>query len=179
MRSFIWSPNPSLVPGGRPGSTYGGLLHATDVYRTFLSWAHIVLPDADGPSGGGTGPVPFDGYDQANALQSRLDNASLRSEVLHAPLYPPLNPAVCADGWGQSCGAALRVGDFKVIVGYPGDSRRLPLPTTERFASLIAATDNTRLGLSPRDRELMNGDGGNDMTIVSTSYLSIRRHMFP
>jgi hypothetical protein len=67
---------------------------------------------------------------------------------------------VCADGWGQSCGAALRVGDFKVIVGYPGDSRRIPLPATENLASVIAAADNVRLGLDPRDRVLMNGDGG-------------------
>jgi hypothetical protein len=95
VRSFIWSPDPSLVPGGRPGSKYGGLLHATDVYQTFLAWAGIELPDASGPTGGGTGPIPFDGFDQSYALQSGLSNASLRNEVLHAPLCvvrPPPSP---------------------------------------------------------------------------------------
>jgi len=29
---------------------------------------------------------------------------------------------------GCSCGGALRVDDYKIIVGYPGDSRVVPLP---------------------------------------------------
>jgi hypothetical protein len=28
-----------------------------------------------------------------------------------------LNPEDCSDHWGQSCGGALRVDDYKIIVG--------------------------------------------------------------
>jgi hypothetical protein len=31
----------------------------------------------------------------------------------------PLNPEDCADGWKQACGGALRVDNYKIIVGYP------------------------------------------------------------
>eukprot|EP00035_Acanthoeca_spectabilis_P037975 m.49057 g.49057 ORF g.49057 m.49057 type:complete len:682 (+) comp8939_c0_seq1:1801-3846(+) len=159
VRSFIWSPNPSLLPGS-PGVPYEGLLHATDVYQTFLTWAGITLPDPSGPTGGGTGPVPFDGFDQSAAIKSGSPAASLRTEILHTPLVPVLNPSVCPGSWGQSCGAALRVGDFKVLVGYPGDSRALPLPATEHKATALEAADNLAKGIDFVTRHRLGGDGG-------------------
>eukprot|EP00037_Helgoeca_nana_P023402 m.242615 g.242615 ORF g.242615 m.242615 type:complete len:706 (+) comp26340_c0_seq1:1750-3867(+) len=158
VRSFIWAA-PTLLPG-RPGTVYDGLLHATDVYRTFLAWASIDLPDASGPTGGDTGPIAFDGFDQSIAISSGLANASQRRQILHAPLVPVLNPAVCSGGWGQSCGAALRSGDYKIIVGYPGDARALPLPASENAATQITANDNRIKGVTPAVRAAIGGDGG-------------------
>jgi|TARA_B110000208_G_scaffold148826_1_gene179620 hypothetical protein len=79
-----------------------------------------------------------------------------------------LNPALCALNvkkdvrkWGQNCGGAMRVGDFKVIVGYPGDSRALPLPASELHASELIAEEDKLFGITPEVRRRLGGGGGN------------------
>jgi len=160
VRAFVHSPNASLLPVARAGTQYEGLMHATDTYRTLLAVAGLQLPHGgDDNTGGGTGPVPFDGYDQLAALQSGSASASRRTEVVYAPIVAGLNPEDCAS-WGQACGGALRMGRFKVIRGYPGDSRVLPLPAAEAHATKIAHGDDAISGLSPDGRRQLGGGGG-------------------
>lgn len=160
VRGFVHSPNPLLLPRARIGTKYSGLLHAVDMYRSMLSLANVTLPsNPDDPTGGGTGPVAFDGYDQLASLQSGDVGQNPRKEILYAPIVPTLNPEDCTS-WGQACGGALRVGRYKLIMGYPGDSRVLPLPASETMATKIAQSDNVILGITAEERRGLNGDGG-------------------
>ena len=75
----------------------------------------------------------MDGMNVFDALKTK--GPSPRREIFYSPVVNtlsnsgkgPLNPEDCAE-WGQSCGGALRVDNYKIIVGYPGDARALPLP---------------------------------------------------
>jgi hypothetical protein len=60
---------------------------------------------------------PMDGMDVWDALHTK--GPSPRHEILYTPVIPgavSLNPEDCVT-WGQSCGGALRVDDYKIIVG--------------------------------------------------------------
>ena len=53
----------------------------------------------------------------------RTKGPSPRHEIFYSPVVAgdpatSLNPEDCAS-WGQSCGGALRVDDYKIIVGCP------------------------------------------------------------
>ncbi len=84
-------------------------------------------------AGRGDAPNDMDGMNVFEALKTK--GPSPRHEIFYSPVVNaldnngigPLNPEDC-DQWGQSCGGALRVDNYKIIVGYPGDSRALPLP---------------------------------------------------
>jgi hypothetical protein len=68
-----------------------------------------------------------------------------RNEIFYSPVIKingssldprSLNPEDCANKfgkgqWGQACGGALRVGVYKIIVGYPGSNIVAPLPTAD------------------------------------------------
>lgn len=160
VRSWIHATGSSLLPPHSAGTQYDGLLHATDVYRTMIAAAGLALPShGSDRTGGGTGPVPFDGFNQLAALRSGNASASARAEVLYTPVVDVLNPVDCRS-WGQSCGGALRVGRFKLIHGYPGDSRALPLNQSEGHASAIAAADDALSGMPPEERQALGGGGG-------------------
>jgi len=160
VRSFVHSANPSILPPARHGTLFSGLLHAVDVYSTMVTIAG--LKTSFDPAS--TGPVPLDGYDQYVALRSGNASASLRTEILYAAIVGvvnntnALNPEDCTTRWGQACGGALRVGDYKLIVGYPGDSRALPLPATELRAAAIADADDRIYGNFYSDRVTVQVD---------------------
>ena len=119
VRGFVHSP--SLLPASFVGTTYDGIVSGADVFPTLCRLAGVTVPAH-------TGPNPMDGMDVWGALHTK--GPSPRHEVFYSPVIPgavSLNPEDCAT-WGQSCGGALRVDDFKIIVGYPGDDRRVPLP---------------------------------------------------
>ena len=61
------------------------------------------------------------GTDVWEALRTK--GPSPRHEIFYSPVVAgdpatSLNPEDCAS-WGQSCGGALRVDDYKIIVGCP------------------------------------------------------------
>lgn len=163
VRSFVNSPNPSIIPPSLIGTKNSALMHATDVYQTMISIAG--LSSQFDPSS--TGPVPFDGYDQYLTLHTGNASASKRTEILYGPIVgdnddpSALSPADCANGkWGQNCGGGIRVGDYKLIAGYPGDARALPLPAIEMNASGISAEEDLHYGISQAYRDLLGGGGG-------------------
>ena len=81
VRAFVHGSR-QLLPLERVGTKFDGMMHACDVYRTFLELASITLPhNGDDVTGGGTGPVAFDGYNQLEALRSGNASMSERHEV--------------------------------------------------------------------------------------------------
>lgn len=159
MRGFIHSPDTSLIPASLAGTTYPGMVHGVDVYPTLLT--------ASGISGGvPAGPTAVDGIDVWAAVRGGAAAPSPRTEVLYAPLVllggagdTALNPEDC-EKWGQACGAAIRVGDFKLIVGYPGDARRLTLPAVEAEAGKLMRADMAMLQMDQEEYDRLAGSGG-------------------
>ena len=71
--------------------------------------------------------LPSAGTNVWEALRTK--GPSPRHEIFYSPVVAgdpatSLNPEDCAS-WGQSCGGALRVDDYKIIVGCPSPFRRL------------------------------------------------------
>jgi arylsulfatase A-like enzyme len=82
------------------GSTYEGLIHAVDWHPTILSAAGSSVDDIDDS---------IDGLDQWNAISTGAKSA--RNEFVYN----------LDDSFDPTTGhAAIRVGDFKLISGYPG-----------------------------------------------------------
>ena len=107
------------VPRAVRGSKFNGLAHVSDWYATIASFGGVELPRD-------TGTAPLDSIDLWGAIQS--GSASPRTEVLHMPSHDGIVTPACAAGEGNSstpsahkgCSPALRVGKYKLIVGWPG-----------------------------------------------------------
>lgn len=107
--AFVSGP---LVPESRRGSVYSGMLHSSDWYKTIFEGI------AGGTTPAYTGPSVPDGYNAWDAILG--GSASPRTEVIHQVKNQYFNDS--------TTGYALRVGDFKLLVGTPGDSRTLAWP---------------------------------------------------
>lgn len=97
-------------------SDWHGMAHASDVLPTLLRAAGIAsLPQEDELT-------PFDGFNLWDAIMH--NRSSPRREVLHN-LLTRWNHRDCrgSDLDEENCGAGIRVGKFKLLAGYPGDSR--------------------------------------------------------
>ena len=102
--------SPNLLPASYIGSQYDGIVSGTDVFPTLCRLAGVTVPTH-------TGPNPMDGIDVWDSLRTK--GASPRHEIFYSPVIPgsvSLNPEDCAS-WGQSCGGALRIDNYKIIVG--------------------------------------------------------------
>ena len=116
-------------PGGDWGRSWRGLGHVSDLLPTLLSAAGVMLPAA---GDGSTGPTSMDGISLWQAIVA--NGTSPRHEVVHQVVNRH-NPRDCpgADHDQQNCGGAIRVGRWKLLVGYPGDSRASSAPAGEPF----------------------------------------------
>ena len=97
------------------GSRWHGMAHASDMLPTLLGVAGIALPRANRS-------VALDGFDLWRAI--RQNRSSPRHEILHN-LLTRWNHRDCrgADLDEENCGAGIRIGKYKLLAGYPGDSR--------------------------------------------------------
>jgi len=102
--SFVTSP---LLPLSAKGQTYNGMLHVSDWYPTFAALANISVEN--------TGPVPVDGFNIW--------------PVLSDPTLPSPRHEVLLMGYPQD--GALRVDDWKLIIGNQTPSGWQPLPPLE------------------------------------------------
>lgn len=124
--------------GGLPstvrGSQFSGLAHVTDWYATVAAFGDVELPSD-------TGTAPLDSVDLWGALSG--GTPSPRTEVLHMPAHAEIIISACTGPGNSSipaaykgCSPALRVGQYKLIVGWPGFDKvvtdapasNLPLP---------------------------------------------------
>ena len=114
VTAFVGGP---AVNDGAAGRSWRGLGHIADVLPTLMSAAGLAPPVADD-----TGPTPMDGVSLWDAIRS--NGSSPRTEVVHQILNQ-YNARDCygADHDAQACGAAIRVGRWKLLLGYPGDAR--------------------------------------------------------
>lgn len=144
VQSFLYSARRDLIPASMVGSTWAGMGHTVDIMPTFLAAAGVPFDPASTYSG--DFDVPFDGLNLLPAIQA--NGTSPRSEVVHM-IANEYNQAVCNQTTGVGgqghCGAAITLGDFKLLVGYPGDDRWLEPP------SAAPAAAGAMLGLSPPD----------------------------
>lgn len=128
ITAFIGGPLVN-APDGQIGRTWHGLGHVSDLLPTLLGAAGLPVPS---PDDGITGPTRLDGMMLWKAI---ITNAtSPRTEVIHQVINQN-NPRDCygADHDAQNCGGGLRIGKWKLLVGYPGDSR-------DRSASNLRST---------------------------------------
>merc|ERR1711920_451154 len=106
------------------GSVWGGLSHVSDVFATVagLAGATVSAPAANA-LGSLVDSVPTDGFDLWEAIM--LDKTSPRKELVHQPLNTYWN-GTCGHGsspFTPSCGSSITVWPYKLLVGFPGDSR--------------------------------------------------------
>jgi arylsulfatase I/J len=104
---------------GEHGRTWRGLAHVADLLPTLLTAAGVTLPSAGDAS---TGPIPLDGVSLWAAILA--NDTSPRHEVVHTVINSH-NRRDCfgSDHDAQNCGAAIRSGPWKLLLGYPGDGR--------------------------------------------------------
>jgi arylsulfatase A-like enzyme len=98
------------LPSERRGSTWSGLSHASDWYRTLVEGVAGATVPTD------TGPTPVDGFNIFPSLIS--GGASPRSEVIHQ---------VNNSYFDENC-SSIRQGEMKLIRGDPGDNRTRSWP---------------------------------------------------
>lgn len=127
--------------GGLPspvrGTQFDGLAHVTDWYATIAAFGGVELPS-------NTGTAPLDSVNLWKAISG--GTASPRTEVLHMPTHIGIISPECTgpangsfSGANKGCSPALRVGRYKLVVGWPGFDKVCtdapPSPTLLPFGS--------------------------------------------
>jgi len=108
--AFVYS---ELLPVSVRGKKWDGMVHTSDWYTTFVEGlAELSLPS-------NTGPRPVDGMNIWPALMT--GGVSPRNEVISQ---------VQNDYWNDT--QVIRSGVFKLLIGNPGDSNRIPFPALSK-----------------------------------------------
>eukprot|EP00039_Didymoeca_costata_P025533 m.13731 g.13731 ORF g.13731 m.13731 type:complete len:547 (+) comp4913_c0_seq1:133-1773(+) len=121
--SFVHS---ELIPQHRRGTHWSYMAHTTDLRPT---WAYLAGTEVDN-----SGPYPVDGVSFWEALIG--NTSSDRNEIVHQVIHEPYNNATCTaanvnpqTSHVTNCAAAIRIGPFKLMLGYPGwPDKMFPLP---------------------------------------------------
>ncbi|XP_076452393.1 arylsulfatase B-like [Babylonia areolata] len=100
------------------GSVNKELIHVSDWFPTLVGLARGSL----------NGTLPLDGFDQWNTISQNAP--SPRKELLHNidPLQAPKGSRLYPDTFDTRIRAAIRVGDYKLITGNPGNGSTIPPP---------------------------------------------------
>ncbi len=108
----------------KSGYVNHGFMHVSDWFPTLLSVA-----------GGSTAGLELDSYNQWGTIS--MNETSPRKELLHNidPLYPRHGNMVHPGTFDQRRRAAIRVGDWKLITGDPGDGDWVPPPHMAQHVS--------------------------------------------
>jgi arylsulfatase A-like enzyme len=142
IQAFVHSPRLDIIPQSMVGQTWSGLAHTVDIMPTFLAAAGVAFDPASTYHGPVVPPIPFDGLNLLTAMQT--NGSSPRTEVVHM-IDNEYNQAVCNQSTGSlkgqlHCGAGIRVGDFKLIIGYPGEDIWEKPPALPSAASALDAS---------------------------------------
>jgi arylsulfatase B len=126
--ALVWSPSDDVLPAAARGSTWEGLAHSSDWQPTIIEGLFgLKLDGTEGVAGSdGAAPVrPMDGVNVWPALST--GGTSPRTEVITQLSNGYFDTTKEGDG-----GMAIRVGDLKLLVGYPGDERwQEPIPLAD------------------------------------------------
>ena len=117
--AFVSSP---LIPEGRRGTTFDGIMHLADIYST------VVEGIAGGAIPEDTGPIQPDSFNLWPAILGEVGE-SPRDTVVHLPLSTKdVNTSYCQDGPGHGCAPSVRYKRWKLLLSWPGDDELVPLP---------------------------------------------------
>nr|AAF30402.1 sulfatase 1 precursor [Helix pomatia] len=110
-----------FVSGGalkRSGAVSKGLIHVSDWFPTLVTLA----------GGNLNGTKPLDGFNQWDTISN--ETPSPREILLHNIdiLYPQKGVPLYSNTWDTRVRAAIRVGDYKLITGDPGNGSWVPPP---------------------------------------------------
>lgn len=113
----------------KKGYVNKGLVHVSDWFPTLVGLAGGSLNETK----------PLDGYDQWDAISKNA--ASPRKELLHNIdiLFRPSGKQRYPDTFDTRVRAAIRVGDYKLITGNPGNSSWIPPPSVDALYFIPAA----------------------------------------
>jgi arylsulfatase A-like enzyme len=172
-----------LVPAARRNASWGGTMHVSDVLPTFAGLAGVPVPATavDGVAGMWEAIIsmsPSPRREVAHmitnewAIQNSTGhpcNSCSSNKTLPSPHTVPEPGVNCAvtqqpfaneTQWGNNfvgCGGALLIGDLKLLVGYPGDTRLFGPPEAVAGSGHEGAPDLNRLGTFPcQDHCLFN-----------------------
>ncbi|XP_041369203.1 arylsulfatase B-like [Gigantopelta aegis] len=129
----------SLWEGGvhGVGFVHGPMLRQKGVVNSEMIHISDWYPTLVGLAGGNlNGTKPLDGFDQWETISQ--GKPSPRKELLHNIdiLYPKVGKPMFTDTFDTRIRAALRVGDWKIITGNPGNSSWIPPPDVSQDAPL-------------------------------------------
>jgi len=136
-RTFIYS---ERIPKTRRGTTWSGLSHVSDIFATMAGWAGALLSvrgtDAEGKVLGTiVDGVKTDGFDLWKPIISNME--SPRTELVHQPINTYWNTSCrksdLANPFMPSCGSAITVLPYKLLVGFPGDNRVFSWSVPQEF----------------------------------------------
>ncbi|XP_050416097.2 arylsulfatase J [Patella vulgata] len=116
------------------GSVNDALIHVSDWYPTLVKL------------GGGNlnGTLPLDGFDQWATISE--DAPAVRKELLHNidPMTTLAGNRMYPGTFDNRIRAALRVGDWKILTGNPGDSHWVPPPHLQVDKNLTLPSTNSQ-----------------------------------
>ncbi|KAK7094926.1 hypothetical protein V1264_006406 [Littorina saxatilis] len=126
----------SLWEGGMRGV---GFVHSRFIQNNGTQTKELMhvsdwLPTLVGMAGGDTnGTKPLDGYNQWEMISK--GKPSPRKEILHNIdiMFPPKGDNLYPDIFDTRTRAAIRVGEYKLITGDPGNSSWIPPPSTSLY----------------------------------------------
>ena len=120
-----------VVPLSRRGATYDGMLHSSDWLPTIVSGVAGISSDELRPLLRNA-PTPLDGVDAWSAIVS--GGPSPRTEVVTQVANGYWN-ASSPGASTSAAGPCIRVGEMKLIIGDPGDSRTIAWPAPASVAT--------------------------------------------
>ncbi|XP_061189376.1 arylsulfatase B-like [Saccostrea echinata] len=109
----------------RKGTVSRDLIHISDWFPTLLSMV----------GGNLNGTKPLDGVDQWKTINDE-STPSQRRSILHNidPLYPPVGQRLPTSPFDNRIRAAVRMGDWKLVTGFPGNGSWIPPPHMKNLA---------------------------------------------
>eukprot|EP00040_Diaphanoeca_grandis_P006394 m.37262 g.37262 ORF g.37262 m.37262 type:complete len:1122 (-) comp17613_c0_seq1:99-3464(-) len=113
---FVYS---ALLPSVLRGTAWNGLMHVSDWFHTITEGIAGATLTTD------TGPLSYDGMNMWPAIISR--GVSPRTEIVHQAARDDIRQLLANTALADAT-VALRVGDFKLIMGMPGDTRTFMMP---------------------------------------------------
>ena len=155
-QAFVWW---SKMPKAAVGRKYSGLAHVADWRATYamgvagVSAAEIAsIEQAPFQDESKNHWLAITQHEPAAAAAAAASSvlAPVRTELIHNVHSPKYYPGNCSQGcWGsRNCPAVITSGDLKLMIGYVGDPRRLPMNESTDGESVPFGATGGQCGLA-------------------------------
>lgn len=142
-QAFVWW---SKLPKAAAGSTYHGLAHVADWRATYATGvAGITASEIASLE-----QAPFQDESKDHWAALTMGAPAPRTELIHHLHSPKYYPGNCSQScWGgRNCPAVITSGDLKLMLGYVGDPRRLPMSESTEGKRVPFGATGGRCGLA-------------------------------